>query len=736
MPLILHLSDLHLGARDPAFDDAKTELISKSERDTRQKTIRRTLKRLGRHLKESGEHLDTILVTGDITYGGDEKGFEDFRSVLQELGEIPPTTRIAVVPGNHDVARGTLPSCSSRYNLFRKHIRANRFITPLLDGIDISSTGGLPSQIRRHFIVDRKNKWIVMPVNSSNYCQMIEPIAPDLEPEWASFEKGLLKKPGQKAVQKALENLRLNDVARVSIDQFDALEELLNKINEIVSDTGDDPDLYLRIAILHHHLLPVSTVEEIKKFESITNLGLLRHFLAKHKFDLVLHGHKHIAKWYWDHIPFAPSLLAYQLLVISGGTLGETYHAEDDVCRLIRLCGPENARTLSIARIRGLVPGDNIDNLQFEPVSLWEGGRRELSQCVPLRRIVGKDADEVYNRVLADFVSSITEKHRYNLVCQIADGRTADRMPRGYPDIDAVPHEQKQQWFDKLVDWWQLRQPTLSKTLHFTHGDRIYRGVDQIENVITLLTNRPRSSRAVVTLCRPQTDSIHEHKIKFPSFCLVQFLVRETTRQNPMLDCVGYFRKQEMKYWWPVNVAELARLQKKVFDDIPKTGDFEHLQLGSITTFASIARIGKRPPQVAVPIVDRNFDQNRELLWTMSYALFWPDKIERRKFEGEWEKVLRELVPEGGFDPDGVPVPLEGLKFLLTTIDLFASHHSNAHARKLVKAMRDLQERNEAFVDTLYQNEEEARQKYRQWEQRATRLVQEMRTSIRNLVVG
>ena len=43
MSLILHLSDLHLGTRDPAFDDAKTEAIPKSERDPRQKAIRRTL---------------------------------------------------------------------------------------------------------------------------------------------------------------------------------------------------------------------------------------------------------------------------------------------------------------------------------------------------------------------------------------------------------------------------------------------------------------------------------------------------------------------------------------------------------------------------------------------------------------------------------------------------------------------------------------------------------------------
>lgn len=734
MSLILHLSDLHLGTNDPPLDDAKSETIPKSERESRQKTIRRTLRKFRRYLNNSGDSLAAVFVTGDISYGYDETGFQQFEDVLGELGDqLPAKSRIAVLPGNHDVSHGTAPSCRARYEFFNKYVRKQRFVTPLLDGIDIA-VGRIPSgDLKRHFIIDTENRWLVVPVNTANYCQMIEPIGPIPEGKWSEFGKSL-SAFGQEKVASTLRNLRLNDVVRISPEQFDALEELLHKAKEAITAHGDDPASYLLIALLHHHLLPVSTLEEIKKFESFTNLGLLRHFLAKHRFNLVVHGHKHIAKQYWDFVPFASAndLIPHQLLVISGGTIGETYHAEDEVGRLLRITPDQNARTLNLAPVRGLVAGDNFGDLTFQTVPLWEADLRHDAEGAPFQRIHGKDVDAVYERILAVFRQPCPEEQRYNFVCQIADGSTAAIIPKGYPEVDAASPDGKQQWFKNLVDWWQLDKPTLSKTLHFTHGDRIYRDTDQIQNVVALLNARAHSSRAVVTLCRPQIDVIHEHRNKFPSFCLVQFVIREKCGK-PVLDCIGYFRKQEMKYWWPVNVAELAELQKRVFGGIAKSNGSEHLQLGSITTFASIAKIGSRPPQVTVPIVDRNLDQDPKLLWNMCYALFWTDIPDRKKYLQEWDNVFKELVPEGVFDADGVPVPLGGLSYLLEHVERFSVHHPGANVKKLVTAMRDLKDRNEEFAEALYENEERARTKYQQWQQRAAELVEEMRTVVRKI---
>src|SRR5436190_5094972 len=323
MSLLLHISDLHLGKKDPAFDDSKTETIPISERETRQKSMRRTLRQIGQYLENTGEKLDAILVTGDITYAGDEQGFRDFENLLKELGpQCPPKRRIAVIPGNHDVVRGTAPSSTDRYRLFRKYVRTAGFVTPLLDGLDIEGNRKLPSDLERHCILDSKSRWFVLPVYSANYSQMFESTPGIPEGAWSRFQ-GEFPERDRKTVARTLKNLRLADTARISVPQFDALEAMLRKINKAIQAQGDDPKRYVRVAVLHHHLLPVSTIEEIKKFESFTNLGLLRHFLAKHEFDMVLHGHKHIGKVYWDHISCSPNdpSSQHQVLIISGGTL-------------------------------------------------------------------------------------------------------------------------------------------------------------------------------------------------------------------------------------------------------------------------------------------------------------------------------------------------------------------------------------------------------------------------------
>jgi hypothetical protein len=306
-------------------------------------------------------------------------------------------------------------------------------------------------------------------------------------------------------------------------------------------------------------------------------------------------------------------------------------------------------------------------------------------------------------------------------------------VPKNYPEVDTGIRS-KQDWFDRLVDWWQLQTPNMSTTLPFTHGNRIYKQVDQIQNVIKLLEQNPNSSRAVVTLHRPDQDEISDRSKKFPSFCMAQFVVRRSTAADSVLDCLGFFRKQEMKYWWPVNVAELRLMQKKVFDGLPRRDELENLKLGSLTTFASMARIGTRAPQVAVPILDQNFQQDPGLLWSMCYALFWRAKA-KKKYLPEWKSVLKELVPSGKFDPDGVPVPLEGLKFLYESVIRFEEHHSNQVAKSLVNSLKEILERNERFAEAS-KNEDQARSEYYEWVKDVTASVEKLSAAVHKLMGG
>src|SRR5258708_18635220 len=110
-----------------------------------------------------------------------------------------------------------------------------------------------------------------------------------------------------------------------------------------------------------------------------------------------------------------------------------------------------------------------------------------------------------------------------------------------------------------------------------------------------------RSSRGIVTLIHPVTDVAEGDRRKFPAFITLQFVVTGD-EAAPKLDMVGLFRKHEMRWWWPVNVAEMQRLQADAIDRLrPK---YPQLGPGRLITLSVIAKTGKTVPQVAIPLID------------------------------------------------------------------------------------------------------------------------------------
>jgi 3',5'-cyclic AMP phosphodiesterase CpdA len=106
MSLLLHLSDLHLGNApgENVVGDYKIEAVMEADRVTRARLLRNTLKALAEHLAETGETLDGIIITGDVTTQGRRDGFKELPGLLAALGTaLPDPGRIVVVPGNHDV---------------------------------------------------------------------------------------------------------------------------------------------------------------------------------------------------------------------------------------------------------------------------------------------------------------------------------------------------------------------------------------------------------------------------------------------------------------------------------------------------------------------------------------------------------------------------------------------------------------------------------------------------------
>ena len=124
MSLLLHLSDLHL-ANAPAEDalgDYKIEAVKETDRISRVRLLRNTLKALAGWLAENNTELDGVIVTGDVTTRGAPAGFHQLPGLLGALGTALPEPRhIVVVPGNHDVTWGTEPGSEERYRcLYRR----------------------------------------------------------------------------------------------------------------------------------------------------------------------------------------------------------------------------------------------------------------------------------------------------------------------------------------------------------------------------------------------------------------------------------------------------------------------------------------------------------------------------------------------------------------------------------------------------------------------------------------
>jgi 3',5'-cyclic AMP phosphodiesterase CpdA len=691
VPVILHLSDVHLGRaeRDEVADDYKGEFVPLEERTNRYKILRWTLEALQEVVPE--QPLDAVVVSGDITVANREDGFEQFEDLLGGLGELRPTNdRVVVVPGNHDVTWRTPPSSPERYEYFLKHVREAGYVTPLLDGIDIDSDGKrIGDDKLTHHVVADDGSWVILPVNSSNYSGSREPLNELTDDDWEELLKWASSNVGANAPGQ-LERIRVNDAARVSPGQLQALNALLTSAAADASPLG----LPLRIAVIHHHLLPVSPREEVKSYESITNLGLVRNFLRDNDIGVVLHGHKHREYVYKDHVYPPEGLLAgepHEVLVLAGATIGTVDWDQTNIARLIRIDSAQKARQVSLAEVAGKEAGGALDPPSYERVPLWRRSDSAIRSGSP-EVVLGRDFDETYARVRSLFAAVSRLTH---VVCCIENAASVDKLPEGYPEIPDVAEETRQQWYDGIVAWWQKTDSSLRERLHFTHGSRIVRpDVDQIDSAADALRADSSTTRAVITLLDPAQDRVGQIEHKYPAFCLIQLVVRDEGKRR-LLDCIGYFRKQEMRYWWPVNVGELRHVQKLVLSHLG--GGKSEFEPGAIWTVTTLAVDGTTVPRVAVPAIDRIFDDDEGRLWSMAYAVAWDGMADRKERVAELLELLDELVPDKDFDPDGVPVAREGLSYVAGELQRLGKHHPGSPASDLAKTLQTLYRANRDY---------------------------------------
>ena len=714
---ILHLTDLHLGDDAPGSELGayKDDFVEPEARERRRGMIEQTLTQIDNELRNSDGQLAAVVVSGDITFGGDPGGYELFEPLLDKLGESrPENDRIVIVPGNHDVVSKTEPGSDERYSLFRRHIVDAGYVVPALAADDPLGADAI--------LIDEEHGFLIAPINSSNWCRVLRGVPGEVQ---ELLDAGKVPEP----VAKSMEVLRLADPGRVA-------PKHLNDIRGRLEEIDGDGEL-TRIAVLHHHLLPVSTREDVRPYEGLTNLQLLRKFLGENGFRLVLHGHKHAESAYYDRIVDQAEVFpdrSNPVLVVSGSTVGAE-GPRNDTCRLLQLRGG-TAPEVKIERLEATDAGGGLTCQEEQDFFLWNAPRPDAVRD-PGPSVVHADSlSEAYTRVMeiAEHVDGGTspEHPLLNLVCHIRTGADMTGPPLGYP-IDFLDGRDPQEWFRETVAWWQRpgKLRTHGEGLEFSHGDRIYNyrnETDQLKSVVETL-KRPGqfNGRAVITLLDPSIDGPDESGVaghRFPAFAVGQFVKRRLPSGRLAIDAVGFFRKQELRYWWPVNAAELAALQAELVDRLGPNYD-----PGAVVTVSTISYVEEEnPPRVAIPSVDLLYEEDEARLFELAYAL--TTGIEPGCSIGEeWGKLTEGLVPPEHMPTGGPPLALDGLRWLSDLMTNLAVASKVEKVDTVAKKLRAILNLNEKYAETLIADTADA-ENYRTWREEVVEQAQELRGAL------
>jgi len=636
MSVILHISDLHLGKAD-AWErntDDKTGFVPQDE-NSRLAVIKTSLGAVKEHLQAQRLELDTLLVSGDITTEHDSEGFDRFQALLDGISIATPD-QIVAVPGNHDVDWGSDPGTSGKYELFLKHTRAAGMRTPFCDGVDFpGATDAKP--------VVELDDCVIAAVNSANWCGVTVPASSG--------------------------GNHVYDVARVSEAQLEFLTDALRD-HEAAGK--------VRLAVLHHHLLPVTEDEEAKPFESFTNLARLRAWISHHGFHAVLHGHKHRSVLTWDHIYAFDDHVTppTRVLVISAPT-PTSWGAP--VCRIIRI-GDATGRKIVAHAPRLEIDMVNAERHErrIEPGVTTVDLHDPTPRPPALVSIDAETADAAYERLVSEL--GRRPGRLLNVTCLVRQPESAEQIPTNFAGELANP----QVWFEDAVAWWQKPAPSLvaSGDAPFNHGERLYstgtaRG--QLDTAAEMLG----STKAVVFLT---SNSELRSGRPAPAFVAVQ-LVKATDAEGDRLDCVGYFRKQDLTLWWPVNIAELRAIQKHVLD----LGTEGAVRAGHLVTIATEAIHDYVMPELSGTTVDRFVDLRPEILMEMAYGAAHGRAEQRDHINVLWTTVFSDI----GKLKDGTvkDFPSLGIAMLLEHLRVFRDVGDRRNVDVLIKRLEAVYDR-------------------------------------------
>ncbi len=239
---LLWLSDLHLA--DPVFEMERGK-------------IRETL---AQHIVKSidGRKIAGLLISGDITSRAEKAGFQNAKRLLKDLNsEIPGlnSENILICPGNHDFAW---------------------------------EAKDLPRGAEPAFISDRlKNA-----AGFSDFYQSVYKTDPN---RFFAGGRKLLLSSGHLLEIAALNSLMLQQYPNFEGHGY-LSQEQLDFVAEEMGWNRTGCQNSIRIAMMHHHYLPVCYTEVIdvtRASSAVYDADRLMNWLVKYDVRLLLHGHKH-----------------------------------------------------------------------------------------------------------------------------------------------------------------------------------------------------------------------------------------------------------------------------------------------------------------------------------------------------------------------------------------------------------------------------------------------------------
>ncbi len=574
--------------------------------------------------------------------------------------------------------------------------------------------------------------FLLVGMNSCNYSASREATKLISEKELDALKA---RDPSDEIVQHALQELerrRAVDAARISIGQLTALRRLL------VSRPTPDGLGPARILGLHHQLLPVTETEEYKPYESISNLGQLRTFIRTNGVSVVLHGHKHVPKAYLDQtheaVDVAVGLQEFRrrqpILVSAVAAIGRDFPIGAEMARLVNVSAQySRVRPISIFSVPAIGAGGNFLSSSFPRLGMTVASSPKIVDPVPV--FEGDGVNDVYEQLLVRFAEESPTDSLTSIVCRIWGGASALRMPTSY--VAAAGGGVSEKTFQEIVDWWQNPDPKLRPPL-FNHGQRIHNyppDISQLDGVVAAIAKAPGTTRGVVIMLSPAEDRIDDPSRKVPAFCLAQFVLDTAQRR---LNCIGYFRKQQMRVWWPVNVCELARLQKEVVTRLPASGGPIGVVAGEIVTVSAVGIAGTSRPRVMVPLIDRRAAESPETIWALALDLGRRGGCTNEAID-ELASLFADWEPAPVTEPDGVPIALDGLEVLEKALRVVGDREGVPGVAVLAEVIHDLHYDNSAYatLDDKPQDASEREIHYSHWSHQTKRKIDQALNAARAL---